>query len=433
MEADFNSANKQVYGIRMLSKAQRHNLMQEEIYSEQNKMADDGMLTKVLIYYIFRQTRRPAGIALVDANNCYNRIAHAIISMVFQAFGVPLTAVEALLTTIQEIKFFLCMGFGDSTDFASSKFKIKTQGLCQGNGASPVGWAVVSICIINAHKKRGHGAHFICPITQLRSHIAGVIYVDDTDLIHFKMDVYEGKEDTFYKLQEAIVNWGKLLLASGGALKPAKCFFHLISFKFRTNGTWHYEENEKEEELCAVVPLADGSFAQINHLGIHESIKTLGSMTCPSGCNKGAIKYMLTKSRAWRDTIKTGKLNQRYIWFMMGKQLWPRVAYGLCAVSASYKVLLECLMNTYCEIHPQGGIRRSSRRGIHQLGIGFYGVGCPHPAIECFVAQLNKCSCTTEINHAWDFRCKILQSCWSSSWKCPYNHSKRIMKRISTG
>jgi hypothetical protein len=52
MEADFNSANKQIYGIRMLSKAQRHNLMPEEIYSKQNKMADDGTLTKVLTYDI---------------------------------------------------------------------------------------------------------------------------------------------------------------------------------------------------------------------------------------------------------------------------------------------------------------------------------------------------------------------------------------------
>ena len=50
-------------------------------------------------------------------------------------------------------------------------------------------------------------------------------------------------------------------------------------------------------------------------------------MTCPSGCNKGAIKYILTKSRAWRDMIKAGKLSRCYIWFMMEKQvwLWPRV------------------------------------------------------------------------------------------------------------
>ncbi len=143
---------------------------------------------------------------MVDADNCYDRITHAIASLVFQVFGIPLTAVESMLNTIQEIKFFLRMGFGDSMDFASSKFEIKTQGLCQGNRASLAGWAVVSICIINAHKKKGHGTHFVCPITKLKSHIMGVIYVDDTDLIHFRMDKQEDTLDTVYGLQEAIVS-----------------------------------------------------------------------------------------------------------------------------------------------------------------------------------------------------------------------------------
>ncbi len=169
-------------------------------------MADDGTLTKVLTYDIIRQTRKTAGIASVDADNCYDQIAHAVASLVFQAFGVPLSAAKAMLTTIQEMKFFLRTGFGDSTDCASSKLEIKTQGLCQGNGASPAGWAVVSICIINTHKKKGHGTHFLCPITKLRSHIAGVIYVDDTDLIHFKMDEDQGKDKSFFHLQEAITN-----------------------------------------------------------------------------------------------------------------------------------------------------------------------------------------------------------------------------------
>ena len=133
----------------------------------------------MIAYDVIRQTRHPAGIASVDADNYYNRIAHAMASLVFQAFGVPSTAAESMLTTIQEMKFFLHMGFGELTEFDSSKFKIKTQGLRQGNGASTAGWAVVSICIINAHKKKGHGTHFVCPITKLKSHIAGVIYVDD--------------------------------------------------------------------------------------------------------------------------------------------------------------------------------------------------------------------------------------------------------------
>ena len=76
-----------------------------------------------------------------------------------------------------------------------------------------------------------------------------------------------------------------------------------------------------------VVPLADGNFAHINHLGIHESTKTLG-MTCPLGCNKGSIKYMLTKSTDWWDMIQVEKLSRRYVWFMMAKQFWPWVSFA---------------------------------------------------------------------------------------------------------
>jgi hypothetical protein len=257
MKVDFDGANKQIYRIWMLSNSHKYDLMPEEIYGKQNRMADNATLTKVLAYNIIRQTRRPAGAASVDADNCYDRIAHAIASLVFQAFGVPSTAAESMLTIIQEMKFFLRMGFGDSTDFASSKLETKTQGLCQGNRASLAGWAVISVCIIKVHKKKGHGTHIVCLITKLRSHIAGVIYTNGTDLIYFRMDEHKDKLATLYGLQEAMVNWGKLLLASGGALKPAKCFYHLISFQFKGDGSWSYESNEEDKEFRVVVPLAD--------------------------------------------------------------------------------------------------------------------------------------------------------------------------------
>ena len=78
----------------MLENARKHQMMPEEVFSERNRMADDGTLTKVLAYDIIKQTRRPAGIASVDVDNCYDRIVHAITSLVFQAFGVPKTALE---------------------------------------------------------------------------------------------------------------------------------------------------------------------------------------------------------------------------------------------------------------------------------------------------------------------------------------------------
>ena len=81
---------------------------------------------KTLFYDVTRQARVPAAIASIDASNCYDRIAHAMASLVFQAFGVPASAVDSMLSAIENMKFFLRTGFGDSTKFAGSGIRIKT-------------------------------------------------------------------------------------------------------------------------------------------------------------------------------------------------------------------------------------------------------------------------------------------------------------------
>jgi hypothetical protein len=46
-----------------------------------------------------------------------------------------------------------------------------------------------------------------------------------------------------------------LLLASGGELKPIKCFYHLISFEWKAGGSWAYKNNKENDEFPVVVPL----------------------------------------------------------------------------------------------------------------------------------------------------------------------------------
>lgn len=92
-----------MFGRRMMNNVRRYGLMPEEIFSKKNRTADDGTLSKVLFFDISRQTRRPAGVASVDAENCYDRVAHAMASLVFQAFGVWGELVETMLATIQEM------------------------------------------------------------------------------------------------------------------------------------------------------------------------------------------------------------------------------------------------------------------------------------------------------------------------------------------
>ncbi len=52
VEADFNAANKTIYGIRMLANIRKYKLMPEEVFSKRNWLADDGTLSKVLFFNI---------------------------------------------------------------------------------------------------------------------------------------------------------------------------------------------------------------------------------------------------------------------------------------------------------------------------------------------------------------------------------------------
>ena len=389
MEADFNSVNKIIYGDRMLANMRQHRLMSEEIFSERNKEAEDGGLAKVLFYDVVRQARVSAAIASVDASNCYDRIAHAIASLVFRACGVPTSAVKSMLEAIQNMKFFLRTAFGDSTSFAGSTLGVKTQGLCQGNGAAPAGWAVISVVIIRAHKNKGHGATFHAPISGTRMGLAGILFVDDTDLLHVDLSASETITDAHEAMQSGVTDWGNLLIATGGALKPDKCFHTLIGFEW-VRGKWRYVHYDDNPDADLLVPLPDGSQVPIAHVPITEARETLGIFSAPDGNSTAAIKRMQSKTDSWLARAQESRLYKRMLIHSVERQLWPSVRYGLCCNLGSLKDLDAALYSRFRHIAPLTGIASTAKVGIRTLGIGFYGAGLPHPGIEAAVAQLQK-------------------------------------------
>ena len=92
-------------------------------------MADDGTLAKVLFFDVMRQFKLPAGLSSVDAANYYDSVAHAIAALNFRAFGVPKEAVQVMLKTNEEMRYFLRTAYGDSKRFRGSKISVKFQGL----------------------------------------------------------------------------------------------------------------------------------------------------------------------------------------------------------------------------------------------------------------------------------------------------------------
>jgi hypothetical protein len=111
-----------------------------------------------------------------------------------------------MLSTIQDMKFFLRKGYGESTAFAGATGEIKTQGLYQRNGAAPAGWLITNIMMIRAHKQKDHRVHLVNPTTKDKLHAVGMIYMDDTNIEHFDMRQVKTVAEAHSNFQESIVN-----------------------------------------------------------------------------------------------------------------------------------------------------------------------------------------------------------------------------------
>jgi hypothetical protein len=244
--------------------------------------------------------------------------------------------------------------------------------------------------MIKAHKRKDHSVHLINPITDRHLHVVGTIYVDDTDLNHFDMCTVETMKGAHANFQESIRNWGLLLIATGGALKPIKCFYQLISFSWKADGSWSYENNHVYPEYSIMVPLEDGSSAEIKHLDIYTPTKTLGLMTAPTGSNAGALAWMKENAEGRLVKASGAKHHKRNVWFLLDKQFWSKETYGISATSAPFKDLDKCLMRTYYDLLPRSGNRKSIRRELRQMDRDFYGIGFPHPEIECLAGKVTK-------------------------------------------
>ncbi len=167
----------------------------------------------------------------------------------------------------------------------------------------PGQWSIFSS--LDGHKyinnffstQEDHGTHFVAPVSNKAGHLIGGLFVDNTNLFHLEMRVNKSVHQAHSRLQDGIINWGNLLIATGSTLKPMKCSYYLISFRWKSDGTWAYADNVGKEEFAIGVPLANGSLVEIEHLPVTSAVKTLGSMTCPAGSNKTRLEQMQTEGQ----------------------------------------------------------------------------------------------------------------------------------------
>jgi hypothetical protein len=105
-------------------------------------------------------------------------------TLLLLAIGSNEGSIKAMLSCIQEMRFFQCTGCGDSTTFMGGQpSSNQLQGLCQGNGVTPACWLMLSLLMMSIYKKGGHVSTLVSPISRTLIDFMGEIFMDDTDLL----------------------------------------------------------------------------------------------------------------------------------------------------------------------------------------------------------------------------------------------------------
>jgi hypothetical protein len=131
--------------------------------------------------------------------------------------------VKVMLSVLQTMRFFLRTGYGDSERSYSGTRDNPLGSLGQGNGAAPPAFTAVSTLLILPYVNMGYGVEWESAVSGALFTIAAILYVNDTDLLHWAKSTGMSDEAFFHQVQAATTAWGKLALASGGSLKPEKC------------------------------------------------------------------------------------------------------------------------------------------------------------------------------------------------------------------
>jgi hypothetical protein len=187
-------------------------------------------------------------------------------------------------STLQHARFKLKTSLGVSESAYSHSEAFPIFGTGQGSTNSPIIWSMVSSKLFDVHNRKAHGASFCTPNKQLHVQSSILGFVDDSSCQtnDFEASPQPDLEDLIYKATVDAEIWATELFDSGGLLELIKCSYHLISFKFRSNGKPFMVKGEVGPAI-EIPDALTGEMIPIPRKSVEEEHKTLGHYKAPCG------------------------------------------------------------------------------------------------------------------------------------------------------
>ena len=389
MEADFNFANKLIFGSRMVHTATRNGEIPPELFgSLQGKEAIEVAIGRRLTADLSRQRRTPLAMSSVDAQTCYDRMVHSVTSICCQRWRVPIWAITSMLTSIQLMKFYIRTGFGDSeTYYGGGDGPVPFQGGCQGNGAAPALWLSISAILVMTLKRLGTTTKFRSALSATKTKFIGFLFVDDTDLINLANDPETPAQDVAASMQDNVTIWYKSLQHSGGALHPDKSSWCLLAYRWLDTGAWAFHTKETMQADIEMPDLA-GNMKTITRHEPMIATTAVGVVQALDGSMQAQVAVSKEKADTWAKSIQAKWLPRKLAWTALRQFIWASIRYPLAATNFSKKQADSILTKLYKLMLPGLGICRNVKKCLRHAPKMLFGFHLPSVWVEQGIAQL---------------------------------------------
>ncbi len=292
------------------------------------------------------------------------------------------------------MRFFLWTGFGESKDSYGSTHEEHLTGYGQENAASGPDFTALSSLIVNASLREGFGANMYSSYYRRLLLLAAVMYVDDTDMIHWAQNPSCSPGNLIAAAQTATYAWGGLAIATGAAMKPEKYYAYFLSYWY-DNGRARLRPirsllppsgyialaNGTTAPSHMRVPLPDSTSAPIPTLHNEDASLMLGIWVGPASGGAMHVREMARKGYNWADRMKSRPLPHDLAWWSFIHQLQPGMMWGITTVVMSPLKLLEQFQRVYFICLPSLNVNQHIDLPWRLIPERYQGLGLPNYAL----------------------------------------------------
>ncbi len=159
--------------------------------------------------------------------------------------------------------------------------------------------------MLNVYHNFGHGVTFIGAWERDAFTLSAVLYMDDSNLFH--MAIGTPLDKVFVQIVQSATNdWAGLVHATGGLLKPQKCFWYMLG--------WIWKKGKACLKTLYELPQCPLYVPQLDETGVLTQLKTISDPEKKLGvyiCLTGNFSYHVAQIRICGEAWCTEAPGQR--------------------------------------------------------------------------------------------------------------------------